>query len=142
MFFVLFCEAIAWKIYFSLNNRYLENNLLLVLQQRPIVEYTRYSLNAFREEFRFVARWGVGFLVIFFFLFTHFKAVFENKWFLFALILFGFQFAGYIAVFYVTHDDQATQIATSIFRLVLQVYPAMLLFAYELSVYKSRRESK
>lgn len=124
--------SIAWKVYYSLGSRYLENNLVLVWQQRPIVDYTRYSINAFREEFRFVGHWGIGFLVIFFFLITRIGTVFTNKWYLLALVIFGFQIAGYIAVYYVTQEDQATQIATSIFRLVLQVYPAMLLLAYEL----------
>jgi hypothetical protein len=129
---------IAWKFYYGLDSRYLENNLALVWQQRPIVAYTKYSINAFREEFRFVAHWGIGFLVIFFFLFSCIKTVFQNKWFLFVLILFVCQFAGYIAVYYVTKEDQATQIATSIFRLVLGVYPALLLFAYELAVFNEK----
>lgn len=123
---------LAWKAYFDLNSRYLQSDYGAIWASRPIVEYTKYSLHAFREEFRFVERWGIGFFVIFFFLISRVREIFREKLFLAGLLLFGCQLVGYIWVYYVTREDQASQIATSIFRLVLQVYPALLLFAFVL----------
>lgn len=135
---------LGWKYYFDLNSRFLQQDLGVIWAQRPIVEYTRYSLNAFREEFRFVDRWGVGFLVIMFFLVAKIRVFFVQRWLLMGLLIFGVLFSSYIYIYYVTVEDQASHITSSIFRLVLQVYPALLLLAYELSVckYKSTRVQK
>ncbi|MBI2327079.1 hypothetical protein HYU92_02065 [Candidatus Curtissbacteria bacterium] len=131
---------LGWKFYFGLGNRYLQNDWSQVLRQRPILEYTWYSIQSFREQFRFLFHWGIGFWVIFFFLITRFRRILRNKWLTLSLILIAAQFVGYIWVYYVTGEDQASQIATSIYRLVLQVYPALLLLAFTVSKYESSRE--
>lgn len=121
---------LGFKYYFSLGSRYLETNWNLTLRQRPIFEYTKYSLQAFREEFRQVSHWGIGFLVIGYFIVSRIGRVLKDKIFLFGAVLLLVQIVGYIWVYYVTKEDQATQIATSIYRLVLQIYPALLLLAF------------
>ena len=134
--FGMLAMNVGWKYYFDLNSRFLQQDLDVIWSQRPIVEYTRYSLNAFREEFRFVDRWGIGFLVIMFFLAAKIRTFFIERWLLMGLLIFGVLFSSYIYIYYVTVEDQASHITSSIFRLALQVYPALLLLAYELSVYK------
>ncbi len=126
--FLLF--NLGFKYYFSLGSRYLENDWNLVLGKRPIFEYTKYSLQSFREEFRHVDHWGIGFLVIGYFILSRIGRVLKNRVLLFGLVLILAQIAGYIWTYYVTQEDQASQIATSIYRLVLQIYPALLLLAF------------
>lgn len=127
LFFELF-----WKYYLDLPSRYLRGDLQTVFEARPFGEYIKYSLHAFREEFRYIGRWGIGFFVIFYFLAVNARMIWRNKVFLAVLALIVVQFAAYNWVYYVTKEDQAGQIATSIFRLVSQLYPSVLLFAYVL----------
>ncbi|KKR51040.1 MAG: hypothetical protein UT84_C0003G0035 [Candidatus Curtissbacteria bacterium GW2011_GWA1_40_16] len=121
---------LGFKYYFSLGSRYLDNDWSLVLKQKPIIEYTKYSLHGFREEFRQVNHWGAGFLVIGYFILSRGGKVFKDRTLLLGLVLILAQVVGYTWTYYVTREDQATQIATSIFRLVLQVYPPLLLLVF------------
>lgn len=125
---------VSWKLYFGMNSRYLQTDWSVIFRQRPIFGYTKYTLQGFREQFRQIDRWGVGFLVIGFFVLTRIRRIFNDRRLLFVGVLFGAQLLGYIWVYYVTSEDQATQIATSLFRLVSQIFPSLLIFAYTLSV--------
>lgn len=141
--FSLFVANLAWKSNFGLSNRYLEIERAV---GRPLASYMWYSLNAFREEFRQVYRWGISWWLILFLIIVNLNKILKNRLILMGFLLITFQFIGYFAVYYLTPEDQASHIATSIYRLVMQVYPAALFLASQISynrgyhVYRNRRQ--
>ena len=123
----IFIFNIIWKMHFDLGNRFLQRDIGEVLAQRPFFAYQKYALMAYREEFRNVAHWGAGWLVIFFVFVTKFGTILKNRLILAAFLIFGVQLVAYMAVWYLAVPDHATEIATNIHRLLLGIYPAMLL---------------
>lgn len=130
----LLTANLIWKQYYHLDSRYLGQNLAEILQNRPFFAYMKYSLMAFREEFRQLYRWGIGWWIIIATIGIHLDRIFKNKNLLAALLLIMAQFIGYLWIYYVTPEDQASQIATSIFRLSLQIYPSLLFIAFQANV--------
>ena len=128
----LFSGLLLWKLHFGLSSRYITQDFSLVFKARPFGAYNLYSLHAFREEFRQIYRWGIGWWVIAYFTIKNLKQLIKNQEWLITLAIILSQFAGDVIVYYVTPEDQASQIATSIFRLVLQLYPASLFLASQL----------
>lgn len=134
-----FSFSVFWKINYDLGSRFLQKDILLsVFEKRPFIEYNFYSLQSFREEFRQVSKWGIGWYVIAFFVIVYFPRIFSQKQLMWVFLLFCAQFAGYFWVYYVNNVDQATEIATSISRLSLQIYVPALFFAYMLSVFAKK----
>jgi len=125
-----------WKKSFGFENRYLASLKNRAFTKRPLFEYMWYTTNAFREDFRQIYRWGVGWWLIILAIFTNFKKLFKDKTILLGLLMIFIQFLSYFLVYYITPEDPASQIATSIFRLVLQLYPATLFLAYKVSYNK------
>jgi len=121
----LVIASLLWKTDYDLSSRYLQQPGAFFA--KPIGEYMWYTAHAFREEFRQIYRWGIGWWVIFFIILINLKRLFKNRALLLGFSLVICQFLGYFIVYYLTPEDQASQIATSIYRLVLQVYPASLL---------------
>lgn len=128
-----------WRAHFGLSSRYVAN-ISLALAQRSLVENIWYTANAFREELRQVSRWGLGWWLIFFTLVSRFKYLLKQPNLLLPVGVLLFQVVGYVVVYYVTPEDQASHIATSIHRLVLQLYPASLYLAAQLS-YNGRQHA-
>ena len=117
-----------WKTHLGLSSRYLAN-LPLILGQRLLLPNVWYTTNAFREELRQISHWGMGWWLILFVLATEVKQLFHQKRLILAFGILVFQLAGYFLIYYLTPEDQASQIATSIHRLVLQLYPTSLYLA-------------
>lgn len=136
----LFVFNITWKIHYDLNSRYLKQDFSQLLSQKPFLKYNKYSLNAFREQFRQIQLWGIGWWIIIFFLIKRIKAIISNKSIFLIIVLVVFQFLGYFTIYYISQEDQATQITTSIERVLLQVYPALLLVAYYVSKVQNNRK--
>lgn len=134
---ILLVINIAWKVQYGLSNRFLERDIRRVLEERPFFKYNRYSLQSFREQFRQTHNWALGWLVIAFFTATRLKLIAKDQQILMVFLLIGFQFLGYLWVYYVNSEDQATEIATSIARLSLQLFPSALLTAAFLSAKKT-----
>ena len=122
---------LAWKYYFGLSNRYLGQNLIAIARERPILPYIWYTLHAFREEFRQINHWGAGWWLIIFTLVLKWRVFLKDYLLRLGLILVGAQFLGYVWAYYVTVENPASQISTSIFRLALQIYPALVFLAYK-----------
>lgn len=129
----LFGLHLLWKRHFGLKSRYLGNLKSIDFTQRPFFEYMWYTTNAFREEFRQIYRWGLGWWLVILVFFTNLRNIFKNKILMLGLAILFIQFLSYFVIYYITPEDQASQIATSIFRLVLQIYPATLFLAYKIS---------
>jgi len=130
---VIFLTIIlSWKKIYGLSSRYVEQELAILLSQRPLVSNIKYSLMAFREEFRQTYRWGLSWWIILFALITRFKTILINPSHKLVFPIILTQLISYIVIYYVTPEDQATHIATSIYRLVLQIYPAALLLSMRL----------
>jgi len=121
---------LSLKYYYNLDSRYLNQDFSQIISQKPFLKYNKYSLHAFREQFRQTYIWGLGWWVIFIFLVKRATIIFKNKSLLFAIALIGIQFMGYITIYYISKEDQAHQITTSISRVLLQIYPATLLIIY------------
>ena len=115
-----------WKNSFGLKNRYLVNFLA---ESRPLGKYMWYTAHAFREEFRQLAHWGLGWWLSLFLVVINLKELSKNKFLLGGFLIIIAQFLGYFLAYYLTPENPASQIATSIFRLVLQMYPATLFLA-------------
>jgi len=120
---------IYWRHDFGLGNRYFSTNINEILANRNFWDYTKYSLMAFREEFRQLYRWGFGWWIIGFSFIVEIKRLMKDWKKVLVYLLMTTQFIGYIWVYYVTPENQATHIATSIHRLCLQVYPGILYLA-------------
>lgn len=130
-----------WKVHFGLSSRYIAN-FSQFLGERSLLENLWYTANAFREELRQIPRWGLGWWLILFVFAARFKYFLKKPNLLLVLGVLLFQVAGYGAVYYLTPEDQASQIATSIHRLVLQLYPASLYLAAQLSYNKRVNENR
>jgi len=128
-----------WNQSITPGNQYFSSLQSLNFSQRPFLSYMWYTVNAFREEFRQVYRWGLGWWLIFFLGALNLPQVFPKANYLLAFSLIICQFMGYFVVYYISPENQASQIATSIFRLVLQVYPASLFLVSYLSYNKKLR---
>lgn len=129
----LFGGYSLWKINFGLKSRYSESIRNTYFAQRPFFEYMWYTANAFREEFRQIYRWGIGWWIIILGLIINLKKIVKNKMLFFASAIIFIQFLSFFVVYYITPEDQASHIASSIFRLLLQLYPALLFLAYKAS---------
>ncbi|NMC36067.1 hypothetical protein GYA49_03395 [Candidatus Beckwithbacteria bacterium] len=122
----------TWKAYYQFDNRYINNALHLELLNRDLKDSLIYSLHAFREEWRQLYRWGLGWWLILYGFIIGFKEILSSKEYrLCFLILLG-QLISYLIVYYLTPEDQATNISTSIYRLSLQIYPSVLYLGYKL----------
>ena len=131
---------ITWKIHYALNSRYFQQDFSQLLSQKPFLKYNKYSLNAFREQLRQTQVWGLGWWIILFFLIKNIKEIIFSKSMFLIIALITLQFLGYFIIYYITKEDQATQISTSISRVLLQVYPALLLVAYHVSKIQNNRK--
>ena len=120
------------KYYYQLGSRYLNQDFSQIISQKPIFKYNLYTAHAFREQFRQIQIWGLGWWIIGLFYVIKIKSLIINRLLLFAIVLIVIQILGYFLVFYVSKEDQASQIATSISRILLQIYPSGLLIAYYL----------
>lgn len=120
---------VGFKWYFKFNNRYLDHSFASVLAARPIGKYMLYTVQSFREEFRQVYRWGLGWWLVIFMLLSHYKMLGSNRRILAVLILIGVFFGSLLWVYYVTPEDQASHIGSSLSRVLMQIYPTVLLLA-------------
>ena len=127
------------KYYYQLNSRYLNQDFSQIISQKPIFKYNLYTAHAFREQFRQIQIWGLGWWIVAFVYMTKMKALLTNRLLLFATIIMIIQILSYSIVFYISKEDQASQITTSISRVLLQVYPSSLLIAYYLVSKKNRQ---
>lgn len=118
------------KYYFQLGSRYLNQDFSQIISQKPIFKYNLYTAHAFREQFRQIQIWGLGWWVIIFFFVKKIKVLFTDKLLMISLSLIIVQFISYFVVYYISQEDQAHQITTSISRILLQIYPATLLIVY------------
>ncbi|GEM_PF-2848825 len=94
--------------------------------QRDIVKYILYPAQAFREEMRTLRLWNLVWWMFFATILINFKKVLKYPTNVVAIIFFG-QVTFYVAVFAWTPHDQATQVATTISRLVFQLLPLGIL---------------
>lgn len=124
---------IFWKYYFNLQSRYLTRDLSTLFIQRPFFKNIFYTLQAYREEIRQTYKWGISWWIILFTFFINFKKLIRNKWLLFSFLIIFIQLISYLWIYYITPEDPATQIATSLFRLFLQLYPSLFVIAYQIS---------
>jgi hypothetical protein len=92
--------------------------------------YVFYDLMAFREEFRNIAYWNLLWWLYFFSLIACFKTIIKKKNYLFANLLVIFQLGVYFFIFLITPEDQAGHIASALFRLLLQLAPAVLFLTF------------
>ena len=130
---------LSLKYYYQLGSRYLNQDFSQIISQKPIFKYNLYTVHAFREQFRQIQIWGLGWWIIALVYMTKMKALITNRLLLFAIVLIAIQMLSYFLVFYISKEDQASQIATSISRVLLQVYPSSLLIAYYLVSKKNRQ---
>lgn len=97
------------------------------IYKRPWVEYAVYSVHAFREEFRSLAKWN---LLFFFFLsatLTRIHKILSNRPLLVIVSGLIAQLVMYMIIFTVTPEEQATFIAASVSRLTLHLAPTALI---------------
>ena len=131
LFLVLVGLHFFWKKSFGFENRYLASLKNRAFTKRPLFEYMWYAANAFREEFRQVGKWGLGWWLIILGLAANLKKITKKRILLFAFSIIFIQLSSLFFIFYITPEDQASHINSSIFRLLLQLYPALLLLTYK-----------
>jgi len=129
------------KYYYQLDSRYLNQDFYKIISQKPFFKYNLYTAHAFREQFRQVQIWGLGWWITGLFYVTKIKALITNRLLLFATVIMVIQILSYSFVFYISKEDQASQIATSISRVLLQVYPSFLLIVYYLVNKENRQKT-
>jgi len=132
---------LSLKYYYQLDSRYLNQDFSQIISQKPFIKYNLYTAHAFREQFRQIQIWGLGWWIIALVYMTKMKALITNRLLLFAIVLIAIQMLSYFLVFYISKEDQASQIATSISRVLLQVYPSFLLIAYYLVSTENRQKT-
>jgi len=123
---------LSLKYYYQLDSRYLNQDLFQVISQKPIFKHNLYTAHAFREQFRQIQIWGLGWWIVAWTYVTKMKALITDRLLLFAIVLIMTQVLSYFLVIYLSKEDQASQITTSISRALLQIYPSSLLIAYYL----------
>ncbi len=136
--FLLLFVYWVWHQEMKVPNEYLYSLNSGIFKQRSIFSYIWYEIHAFREEFRQIYRWGLGWWLIFFLTLINLGRIAKRPSLFLAMTLILCQFLGYLLVYYITPENPASQIATSIFRLVLQLYPASLFLVSYLSYNKNQ----
>lgn len=99
------------------------------LYARPWVEYASYSIHAFREEFRQLAKWNLAFWWGGVAVLTHLREGIQNPGLRVIFLALIAQLGVYIAIFTVTPEEQASFIAAAVSRLGLHLAPAVLALA-------------
>ncbi len=118
---------LLFRVRFGLENRYAEREIGEVLASRPLREYMTYTLHSFREEWRQVWRWGLGWWVIIFSLVTRGKEIIKDDHLRTVMILLLAQLGSLLVIYYITPEDQASHIASSLSRILSQTYGSFLL---------------
>ena len=125
--FAGFVLILPWVIW----NRALGNNSSQYFQfdqiyERPWGEYIVYSLHSFREEFRYLDRWGLIFLITAFALLRNLKQILLSSRHMIILTAILLQLIIYVIIFTITPEEQASFITSAIARLTLHFAPAVI----------------
>lgn len=137
---ILALFTLGFKYYFGLDNRYVDRSFFGNLSVSPFLKSAIYTAQAFREEFRQVSRWGLGWWLGVFALATGGKKILADRKLLVLAGLLAIDIVSLFWVYYVTPENQATHIATSLSRVLFQIYPAVILFSSRLFALQTKQD--
>ena len=112
------------------------------LYARPWLEYAIYSVHSFREEFRFLDRWGLLFWLGAISILHNFTLIWRSKPIRILAIALTAQLAMYLTIFTITPEEQASFITAAIARLTLHIAPTVALITAQLFTMEDNARSE